>query len=269
MLTVAVIADFLARFAPPRLAEEWDNVGLLVGRGDQPVRRLMTCLTLTRESVAEAVAEQVDLVVSHHPLPLKPLRRLTDETPEGRLLLDLMGAKVAVYSPHTAFDSAGRGINQCLAEGIGLQAIQPLTADNEEPAVGTGRVGRLAEGMILTELAAQVGEFLNIRHVQFVGAKDRRVQTVAVACGSAGGMLNDARRRGCDCFVTGETRFHTCLEGEAIGIALILAGHFATERFAVEQLVDVLAAEFPDAQIWASRRERDPIEWLSPSCPPT
>ena len=64
------------------------------------------------KAIAEAVAEQVDLVVSHHPLPFKPLRRLTDETPEGRFLLDLMGAKVAVYSPHTAFDSAGRGINQ-------------------------------------------------------------------------------------------------------------------------------------------------------------
>ena len=268
MLTVATIADFLAKFAPPRLAEEWDNVGLLVGRGDQPVRRLMTCLTLTRASVAEAVAERVDLVVSHHPLPLKPLRRLTDESPEGRFLLDLMGAKVAVYSPHTAFDSAGRGINQRLAEGIGLQTIEPLTADAEDPAVGIGRMGRLTEPLTVSELTARVAQFLRIDHAQFVGVKEQHVQTVAVACGSAGGMLSDARQKGCECFVTGETRFHTCLEGEAIGIALILAGHYATERFAVEQLADLLAAGFPDARVWASRRERDPIEWFLPSCPP-
>ena len=138
MLTVAPIAEFLAKFAPPRLAEEWDNVGLLVGRGNQLVRRIMTCLTLTRESVAEAVADEVDLVVSHHPLPLKPLRRLTDETPEGRFLLDLMAAKIAVYSPHTAFDSAGRGINQRLAEGLGLEGIAPLTADADDQTVGIG-----------------------------------------------------------------------------------------------------------------------------------
>ena len=269
MLTVAPIAEFLAKFAPPRLAEEWDNVGLLIGRSNQAVGRIMTCLTLTPDSVAEAVAEQVDLVVSHHPLPFKPLRRLTDETPEGRLLLDLTAAKIAVYSPHTAFDSAGRGINQRLAEGLGMEAVEPLTADVEDAAIGIGRMGRLADTILLAELAARVGTFLKIQHVQLVGAADRRVQTVAVGCGSAGELLSIARRRGCECFVTGETRFHSCLEGEAIGIALILAGHYATERFAVEQLADLLTAAFPSAAIWASRRERDPIRWVSPSCPPT
>ena len=123
-------------------------------------------------------------------------------------------------------------------------------------------MGRLAEPLTLGELAARVGQFLKIEHVQFVGSRHERVQTIAVACGIAGGMLPDARQRGCECFVTGETRFHTCLEGEAIGIALILAGHYATERFAVEQLADLLTAAFPDATVWASRQERDPIGWL-------
>jgi putative NIF3 family GTP cyclohydrolase 1 type 2 len=68
--------------------------------------------------------------------------------------------------------------------------------------------------------------------------------------------------RGCDCFVTGEVRFHTCLEAEANGIALVLAGHFASERFAVEALAEMLAAQFPSATVWPSRRERDPIGWF-------
>jgi dinuclear metal center YbgI/SA1388 family protein len=118
MHTVAHIAEFLDKFAPPALAESWDNVGLLVGRSEQPVERVMTCLTITPESAAEAVTNQANLIVSHHPLPFRPLKRLTGETSEGRLLLDLIAAGIAVYSPHTAFDSAEEGINQRLAAGL-------------------------------------------------------------------------------------------------------------------------------------------------------
>jgi putative NIF3 family GTP cyclohydrolase 1 type 2 len=75
-------------------------------------------------------------------------------------------------------------------------------------------------------------------------------------------LLAVAQDRGCDCFVTGEARFHTCLEAEARGIALILAGHFASERFAVEALAEVLAVQFPTAVVWASRREFDPVRWF-------
>ena len=159
MLTVASIAEFLERFAPRRLAAEWDNVGLLVGRASQPVERIMTCLTLTRSSVAEAVAEQVDLVVAHHPLPFHPLRQLTDATAEGELLLDLIAGRVAVFSPHTAFDSAAQGINQRLAEGIGLEDIRPLEPDAQDPTVGTGRCGRLANPEPLRSLAERVSSF--------------------------------------------------------------------------------------------------------------
>jgi dinuclear metal center YbgI/SA1388 family protein len=263
MPTVAEIADFLEHFAPSRLAEEWDNVGLLVGRPDRPAERIMTCLTLTPDSVTEAVAEQASLVVAHHPLPFRPLKRLTADSAEGRLLLDLIEARIAVYSPHTAFDSTGRGINQRLAEGLGLESIAPLVASADEPAIGAGRFGRLTKSMSLADFAEQIGQFLAIKQVQFVGPGDRPIGIVAVGCGSAGSLLGAARERGCDCFVTGEARFHTCLEAEANGIALVLAGHYATERFAVEALAEVLSEQFPGATAWASRRERDPAEWMT------
>lgn len=263
MPTVADIADFLERFAPSHLAEEWDNVGLLVGRLDRPAERIMTCLTLTPESVAEAVAEQANLVVAHHPLPFRPLKRLTPESVEGRLLLELIEARIAVYSPHTAFDSTVRGINQRLAEGLGLEAIGPLVESANDPAIGTGRLGRLAKPMLLADFAERVGEFLAIKPIQFVGPRHRTVSVVAVVCGSAGSLLGAARDRGCDCFVTGEARFHTCLEAEATGVALVLAGHYATERFAVEALAEVLGEQFPGTTVWASCRERDPAEWTT------
>jgi dinuclear metal center YbgI/SA1388 family protein len=267
MLTVATIAEFLEHFAPPRLAEEWDNVGLLVGNTARPVERLMTCLTLTPDSVGEAVAERTDLVVTHHPLPFRPLRRVTSDSVEGRLLLELIEARIAVYSPHTAFDSTGRGINQRLAEGLGLDAIEALIAGADDPAIGTGRCGKLAEPLKLAELAERTGRFVSIQTVQVVGDPERSISKVAVGCGSAGELLAVARDLHCDCFVTGETRFHSCLEAEASGIALILVGHFASERFAVERLAELLASQFPSATVWASRRERDPLRSIQTNCP--
>ncbi len=261
MTTVYDVARFLEAFAPAQLAESWDNVGLLVGSSEQPVERVMTCLTITPQSVAEAVRMRTNLIVSHHPLPFRPLKRLTSETPEGRLLLALIEARIAVFSPHTAFDSAEQGINQRLADGLHLSDVGPLVP-GESPGAGSGRFGHLRAQLTLGELAAQVKALLNIDHAQAVGALGRPVRSVAVACGSAGEFLVPAHAAGCDVLVTGEVRFHTCLEAEALGMGLVLAGHFASERFAVEQLADVLARQFPAISVWASADEKDPLHWL-------
>lgn len=259
MSTVATIAAFLEQFAPTRLAESWDNVGLLVGRRDRPVERLMTCLTLTPTTVAEAVGRGAELVVAHHPLPFHPVKRLTAETHVGAMLLDLIAAGAAVYSPHTAFDSAAEGINQRLALGLGLRGIAPLTMD--ETGLGQGRFGWLGEAITVEQLAGRVKEFLAIDRVQWVGQPGQSVQMIAVGCGASGELLEAARQQDCDAMVLGETRFHTCLEAEASRIALVLPGHFASERFAVEALAELLAVEFPSVEVWASRDERDPLRW--------
>jgi dinuclear metal center YbgI/SA1388 family protein len=257
--TVETIAAFLEGFAPKRLAAEWDNVGLLVGDPGRVVRRLMTCLTVTPATAAEAVEDGADLLVTHHPLPFRPLRRLTADTPGGRMLLDLIAARVAVHSPHTAFDSAAQGINQRLAEGLGLGDIKPLVPDEE--GLGTGRWGRLAPRLTLGQLVDRAGRFLSVDQLQYVGDPERTVGTVAVACGSAGELVDPAHRLGCDAMLVGETRFHTCLDAEAAGIALVIPGHFASERFAVECLAEVLAAQFAGLDVWPSRQERDPLRW--------
>ena len=265
MTSVRTITQFLDEFAPPELAEDWDNVGLLVGDAGSEVERVMTCLTITPASAHEAIEAGARLIVSHHPLPFRPFKRLTRDTITGRMLLDLIAARVAVYSPHTAFDSAAAGINQQLAEGLQLEDIRPLTpaASIAVPAeLGTGRCGRLARSISLDELASKLKWFLKIDALQVVGDPNKEVELVAVACGSAGELVDSAIELGCDCFVTGEARFHTALEAEAQGIGLLLAGHFSTERFAVETLAGVLARRFPELDVWASRREADPLRWV-------
>jgi dinuclear metal center YbgI/SA1388 family protein len=261
-VTVTDLSRFLEAFAPPHLAEEWDNVGLLVGDPAAAVDRVMTCLTLTPTTVVEAVREQANLVVVHHPIPFKPLKRLTTETTTGRLLLELIRGGVAVYSPHTAFDSAAEGINQHLAQKLRLEQIKPLVPNADDALLGTGRHGRLSSPISLTDFAALAKSVLSATQVQVVGALAGPVEHIAVGCGSAGSLLGAARAAGCDVFLTGETNLHTCYEAEALGIALILAGHYATERFHLEYLAALLAHNFPELTVWASRNERDPIRWI-------
>ena len=367
MPTVAAVVDYLERLAPPALAADWDNVGLLLGERGAEVRRVLTCLTVTPESAAEAVADDVQLIVTHHPILFRAVKRLTDATAEGRMLLSLARAGVAVYSPHTAFDDAPGGINELLARRLGLQEVGPLrrredsrsckvvvfTPDNglsrvsdalfaagagligqysecsyrlqgtgtffgaeasnptvgqkgrreevaewrleavcperavdavlaavrrahsyEEPAcdvyplrptdspMGVGRVGALAEARPLRELAGLVKTTLRAGPVQMVGDPDRAVRRVAVACGAGGELLPDAVRAGADVLLTGEARFHDHLAAKAQGLALVLPGHYATERPGVEDLADRLKEEWPGLEVWASRRERDPSDWV-------
>ena len=265
-VSLTTLIEFLERFAPPRLAESWDNVGLLLGDSAASVERVMTCLTVTLESAAEAIEERVDLIVSHHPLPFHAVKRITTDTVTGQLLWNLARHGIAIYSPHTAFDSAREGINQRLADGLGLIDIRPIAPaavanDGSHDNLGAGRYGALPFKMPLSALADKVKQFLKIDPIQRVGDPDQVVDHVAVACGSAGEFLEPALQLGCDCLVTGETRFHTCLEAEADGIGLILAGHFASERFGVEALADVLSREFASLTVWPSRRERDPVQY--------
>lgn len=269
--TVQQVCDFLRSLAPLALAEDWDNVGLLVGDEHGAARRVMTCLTLTPDVAEEAVREGAELIVTHHPVLFHPVGRLTSDTSEGRTLLRLIAAGVAVYSPHTAFDSAADGINRQLAELFDLQDVAPLRPTSargpgDDPArsvgaLGAGRLGRLARATTLGAFVALVKERLGVAGVCYVGDGDRRIDRIAIACGSAAEFVPDAKAQGCDVLLTGEARFHACLEAREAGMALVLSGHYATERPGVERLAQRLAVEFPGLAVWASRDETDPVQW--------
>lgn len=261
-LVLGAICERLDQWAPPVLAASWDNVGLLAGDRAAAIRRVMTCLTITPASAGEAVARRADLVVSHHPLPFRPLHRVVADTTAGRLLWQLLSHGVAIYSPHTAWDSTEGGINQQLAMGLALRDIAPLVPGVGAPEkTGSGRCGSLSEPLALRTVADQLKAFLAIDRLQVVGSLNAPIERVAVACGAAGELLAPARQAGCQLLVLGETNFHTCLEAEATSVSLLLTGHFASERFAIERLAARLAEAFPQLEVWASESEADPLAW--------
>jgi dinuclear metal center YbgI/SA1388 family protein len=263
MPSVGEIATVLEQLAPLGAAEEWDNVGLLLGDRSRPVARLMTCLTVTPTTAAEAIAERADLIVVHHPLPFRPVARITIDDMVGRLLWDLIGNGISVYSAHTAFDSAPGGINDQWAEQLGLQNFESLTparkGDSDATVCGAGRCGELAAPKTLGDLIDHIKRTFTLDRVRFVGDPTSAVRRVAIACGSGGSFLDSAREKSCDCLITGEANFHSCLAAEAFEMSVILCGHYASERFAMELLALSLSSKFPDVNVWASRNERNPI----------
>ena len=264
MPTLETVCQELARIAPLGLAESWDNVGLLVGDRSVKVERVMTCLTISPSVVSEAIDEKVDLVVAHHPLPFKAVSRITSDSISGQMLLSLIGSKIAIYSAHTAFDSAAEGINQMWANTLSVSQCVPLIPSKDDREVlGAGRVGRLAESCTLESLILRLAKSVGASCPRRVGAADKVIQKVGFACGSGGSFLSAAKRQGCDALITGEATFHTCLEAESLGIGLGLLGHYWSERFAMERLAEQLSKLPIDLIAWPSRRENDPIQTVA------
>ncbi|HBJ34313.1 MAG TPA: Nif3-like dinuclear metal center hexameric protein [Planctomycetaceae bacterium] len=277
-MNVGEVCDILADVAPLRLAEGWDNVGLLVGDRGATAARIMTCLTITPVVVEEAVRQRVDLVITHHPLPFKPLAKITTDSTVGAMLLSLIAAEIAVYSAHTAFDSAASGINQAWASGLGAATSGPLvpadraggqtdtdSATAIEVGVGSGRWAMLPGPLTLDQLARSAARVCAATDVRVVGS-GQEIWKVAIACGSGGSFLQAALACGCQAMITGEATFHTCLEAEALGIDLVLVGHFASERFAMVQLASdlhaAIAAKGSECDVFASSADVNPLRTI-------
>lgn len=249
----------LNQIAPLALAENWDNVGLLAGDSQMKIQRLMTCLTLTDSVLEEAISKGVGLIVTHHPIPFKPINRITSSSNTGRVLWKAIRNSIAIYSPHTAWDNAHQGINRQLAHALQLGSIRCMQpAANAELAakeLGTGIVGNFAAPVRISELWKRLQA--NIIEIQprCSQSDDPLATRVGIVCGAGGSMLHLATKHQCDVFVTGEATYHQVLEAQASGITLMLMGHFASERFAMRKLASLISAALPSVECLASETE--------------
>lgn len=229
MITVKAICGIMEEFAPTNLAMEWDNVGLMLGKTNRKVKKILLALDLTQEVVEQAIANDVQMIITHHPAIFKKLSRLTDKNWQQELLLNLAEHKIAVYSAHTNFDCAEEGVNDVLANKLELLKIRTL-----EDQSGLGREGEVA-ACNLVDFVTRIKQQLAADYVTFADA-GKKVQRVAV-CGGAGGDLIDlCIAKGIDTLVTGDIKYHTAQDAVFQGLNIIDAGHQATERIAIEYL---------------------------------
>lgn len=235
---VGHIVQWMEELAPPVLAADWDQIGLQFGAADRKVRRVLLALTVTADVVEQAARMSADLIVSHHPLIFRPLTELRWDRPAGALLRALFETDVAVYAAHTNFDAAEKGTSEVLARRLALQGTRTLVperaADGAADKAGYGRVGELPEPMTPEAFLDFVVRRLAVTHVRHNGALPAKVERVAVMGGSGASFMAEAAREGADAYVTGDVKFHDAVDARALGLWLIDAGHFATERLLLD-----------------------------------
>lgn len=228
--TVSDMERLVDGIAPYELAEEWDNVGLLLGRRGAQVERVLVALDLTQSAVDEAKALGAQLIVTHHPIMFRARKRMTDEDREGALMLDLASAGIAHIAAHTNLDAAPGGVNDTLMAVLGCENVA---------GEGCVRVGDIKEGTTLGSLTALVARRLKAA-VRAYGNPETPVRKLGCCSGGGGEYYSEASRLGADCFLSGEVHHHEALDALAMGVCMIEAGHYETENPVCEVLADAL-----------------------------
>jgi dinuclear metal center YbgI/SA1388 family protein len=262
-----VIAALEARY-DPALAESWDAVGLVCGDPDEPVRRVIFAVDPTGAVVDDVIGMGAGLLVTHHPLLLTPVHAVPADDPKGRLVHRLIRAGAALFVAHTNADRApAHGVNDALADVLGLTGSTPLEPDDRDPRAGLGRVGRLREPVSLRQFAQKAAAALpaTAGGIRVAGDPDRTVATVAVCGGSGGSLLGAATRAGADVFLTSDLKHHLVSEAlESPGPALCDVAHFASEWPWLPVAADVLHRDLSGkVEVAVSRRRTDPWTWLA------
>jgi len=261
---VAQVLAILDEIAPPSLAEDWDSIGLMIGRLDAEVSGIVVSLDASWEAVAAALESGADCLVSHHPALFKPLSVIDLAAPAGQVAAAAIRGGMNLLAAHTNLDSAIGGVNDVLAELLGIDEVKPLVPITERPGAGLGRVGRLGERLRLATLVGRVKESLRIDRVRVVGRAEMQVRRLAVCSGSGGSLIHAAAAAEAQALLTGEVGYHDAREAEALGLAVIEAGHYATEAPIVpvlaEKLNAALTASGFDAAVRSYTAEQEPFD---------
>ena len=231
----------LEQWAPLQYAEEWDNCGLQVGRRDKTIQKVMIALTPGEAAIQAAVDAKVDLLLTHHPMIFKPTKTVTTDTVLGQSIIKLIQHDINLYCAHTNLDMAVGGVNDVLAKALNLQDVEILENITEE--YGIGRVGNLTEAVSLEMFLSITATQLGCSHLSYQGDLKKEVQRVALCGGSGISYLKAAKKVGADVYVTGDMKYHDAQLASELGICVVDAGHFGTEKHIVHALAEFVQAQ--------------------------
>jgi len=261
--TVAQIIKIMEQLAPPWLAEEWDNVGLQIGDPRWPVQRIWVALDASQAVVKAACEKNVDLLITHHPLIFRPLKSIDFNTTGGSIIQVATHHQLAIFSAHTNLDIVQDGVNDVLAQRLGLQhlsILQPVHAAEQskedispltsgETAHGIGRIGSLAKACSLKSLVSTVKNKLKLDFVKVAGDLERNVARVAICSGSGSSLMQAFISSDAQVFISGDIHYHDARDVESANRGIIDIGHFPSEYLMVEALAHQLEKIFGGAGI--------------------
>ena len=253
--TVQVVADVINRLAPRRLAEDWDNPGLLIGEPSAEAKKIFVCLDVTDEKISRAIELGAQMIVAHHPLIFHAIKNIRFDLPLGNKISRLIKNNLAVFAAHTNLDTAQGGVNDVLAKKIGLVDVKIL-GDEE---FSMARIGNLQTPMTAEVFARHVKKSLNAENVRLVDAGTFLIGKVGVCGGAGADFIQRAKFFGAQAFVTGDVKYHEAQAAVENEIHVVDAGHFATEFPIVRELTNYLRDELKifDAEIFEDTDAKD------------
>ncbi len=263
-LNVDILVETIDRLTPFHLAEEWDNVGIMVGSRQAEVRGILTALDLSTVVLAEAVERGCSVILTHHPLLFHPLKQILTDSAEGRLLQQVLARELTVIATHTSFDNAEGGVSDHLGHLLGLVERRPLLP-LAEAGTGCGCIGRLPEPVAGERFFVDCTRVLNLPGAPVAGTLPQMVAEVAICGGSGSAFARSAREQGADLYLCGELKHDTALWAHEEQFCIIDGGHYATEKPAMALLTERLAAALSargfSVPIVESTAESSPLVW--------
>ena len=261
-MKIKEVLSALERFAPLPLQESWDNAGLQVGLTETEVSGALLCLDVTERIVDEAIRNDCNLIVSHHPLLFRGLKTISDQTDVQRTVMKAICNGICVISMHTNMDNALGGVNFKMAEKLGLRNVQflaPKTVDGLE--TGNGVIGELAEAQASDDFVIAVKKAFGVECAMCNELLRRPVRKVAL-CGGAGDfLLDEALKAGADAFITGEMHYHQYF-GYEQQIQICVIGHYQSEQYTTELFRSIIEEDCPGVRTCIAEISTNPILYI-------
>lgn len=266
-ITAEKFSRMVQKTAPLSCAYDWDNSGMTLHLHDN-INKVLVCLDVTEETLNEAKEDGCDTILSHHPLLFTAQKKFDADMPVSSLFLRAVEAGINLYAAHTSYDCAPGGMNDRLAALLGLESLRPLVVqgvdEKGEVINAAGTVGEYGAALDLAAFADRIKEKLNLPAVRIAyGGKE--IKKVACMGGAGCEFLADAAAAGADAFLTGEVKHNYFAEARMLGITLVEAGHYDTEKIFVSAMCDSLQNMKNELQcsieVICSLRERRPYEF--------
>ncbi|HEY8423807.1 MAG TPA: Nif3-like dinuclear metal center hexameric protein [Clostridia bacterium] len=259
MAKLKEIIDFMEKIAPPEQKEQGDNVGFLVGRLQSEISTCVLCLDVTLDVLEESVKSGAQLIISHHPFIYRPVSAITDQTLQGKKILEAIKHDINIFSAHTNLDSSEQGVNDALAKLLELESVERF--DALDSAWQGGRMGYLKRPMTLAKLACKLKNILDDKTVKIAGKKDKVIKKAAFIAGGAGKTeyLRAAIDLGADCYISGDFSHHVALEAYERDFGIIWCSHYSMERVILKRLYELLTKEFSGVKFIISQKEKNPV----------
>lgn len=256
-----ILGDLIARLqtvAPEDFAQDWDNVGLLVGDRKQEIKKIFIALDADEAAIAQAKAVGAQLLLTHHPLIFSPLKKINCDHFISARVVELLRSQMSYYAMHTNFDAAKMG--ELAAKRMGLTVEAPLadifTRDGKD--YGIGVVGSLKEPEMIGGLCAVVKEAFGVNTVKLFSAETGPISRVAICPGSGKSTIADAIAAGAQVLITGDIDHHTGIDAVAQGLSIIDAGHYGMEHIFIGYMEQYLKEQLQGVEVYAQQR-RDPF----------